>query len=60
VGMRQSTSDYILLLNDDTVVGKTILKDLIKAVQADPNIGIAARKYCITTLLTGSGAPAAR
>jgi GT2 family glycosyltransferase len=41
VGMRESVSDYILLLNDDTVVGKSILKDLVEAMQTDPNIGIA-------------------
>jgi GT2 family glycosyltransferase len=41
VGMRASTSDFILLLNDDTVVGKNMLKDLVEAIQADPKIGIA-------------------
>jgi GT2 family glycosyltransferase len=41
VGIRESSSPYILLLNDDTVVGKSVLKDLVEAIQADPKIGIA-------------------
>ncbi len=41
VGIRESAADYILLLNDDTVVGKSILKDLVGAIQTDPKIGIA-------------------
>jgi GT2 family glycosyltransferase len=40
-GIRQSTSPYVLLLNDDVVVEKEILKDLIEAAQADPKTGIA-------------------
>ncbi len=41
VGIRASSSPYILLLNDDTTVGKNILKDLVEATQADPKAGIA-------------------
>ncbi len=41
VGIRESAAPYILLLNDDTVVSKGILKDLLGAIQGDQNIGIA-------------------
>jgi GT2 family glycosyltransferase len=41
IGIREKSCPYFLLLNDDAVVGKSILKDLVEAVQADPRAGIA-------------------
>lgn len=40
-GIRESEASYILLLNDDTIIGKGILKDLIDAIEGEKNIGIA-------------------
>lgn len=41
VGIRAATGDYIMLLNDDTVVARNILKDLVEAMGSNANIGIA-------------------
>lgn len=41
VGIRAAIGDYVMLLNDDTVVGKSILKNLVKAMESNENIGIA-------------------
>ena len=41
VGIKAATGGYILLLNDDTVVARNILKDLVEAMESDPGIGIA-------------------
>lgn len=41
VGIRESNSHYVMLLNDDTIVGKGILRDLIGATRDEENIGIA-------------------
>jgi GT2 family glycosyltransferase len=40
VGIRESNAAFLLLLNDDAVVGKNILKDLVNVILADTNIGI--------------------
>lgn len=40
VGIRAATGDYIMLLNQDTVAGKSMLKDLVQVMEADDNIGI--------------------
>jgi GT2 family glycosyltransferase len=41
VGIRASTAPYVLLLNDDVVVDRQILKDLLSAAQSHPEAGIA-------------------
>jgi len=41
IGIKQSSGEWILLLNDDVVVDREILKDLIAAAEADPQVGIA-------------------
>jgi GT2 family glycosyltransferase len=41
VGIREVNSHYVMLLNDDAVVGKDILKDLTAAIEERKNIGIA-------------------
>jgi GT2 family glycosyltransferase len=41
VAIKASDSPYVLLLNDDVVVEKTILKDLVEAAETDPKTGIA-------------------
>jgi len=41
VGIRESNCDYVMLLNDDTVVGESILKDLVGVMENNENIGIA-------------------
>jgi len=41
VGLRAATGDYILLLNDDAVAARSILKDLVGAMESNPSIGIA-------------------
>ena len=37
-------SDYILILNNDTVVGKDFLEPLLETAQSDPDIGIVGGK----------------
>ncbi|MCK4352495.1 glycosyltransferase family 2 protein [candidate division WOR-3 bacterium] len=37
-------SDYVLLLNQDTIVGKNFLKELVKVAESDPKIGIVGPK----------------
>jgi GT2 family glycosyltransferase len=41
VGIREANSHYVMLLNDDAVVGKNILKDLTAAIEERKNIGMA-------------------
>ena len=41
VGIREANSHYVMLLNDDAVVGKNILKDLTAAIEERRNIGMA-------------------
>jgi hypothetical protein len=41
VGIRAAAGGYIMLLNDDTVVARNILKDLVEAMGSNANIGIA-------------------
>lgn len=40
IGIRESTAPYVLLLNDDVVVHRGLLKDLISAVKGNPQVGI--------------------
>jgi len=40
VGIRESTTPYVLLLNDDVVVGRDILKDLLSAIKVYPQAGV--------------------
>lgn len=48
IGMRYAlkalSSDYILLLNNDTVVDKEFLDELVKVAEDNPNIGILGPK----------------
>jgi GT2 family glycosyltransferase len=44
VGIRKTSTPYVLILNDDTVVGKNLLKDLVEALDADPRAGLAGPK----------------
>lgn len=44
--LKELKPDYILLLNNDTVVEPNFLKELIKITENDENIGIAAPKVC--------------
>jgi len=37
-------AEYILVLNNDTVVSPTLLSDLLEAVASDPSIGVAGPK----------------
>jgi hypothetical protein len=49
VGIRKAlgyNSDYILLLNNDTVVTPGFLKELVEASEKDENIGIVGPKIC--------------
>ncbi len=41
VGIRESNYDYVMLLNYDTIVGESILKDLIGVIEGNEDIGIA-------------------
>ncbi len=41
VGIKASNSPYVLLLNDDVVVEKNILQDLVEAAESDPKTGVA-------------------
>lgn len=40
----RNSADYILLLNNDTVVAPTFLSELVQAAEQDPRIGIAGPK----------------
>jgi GT2 family glycosyltransferase len=44
VGICETTSPCVLVLNDDTIVGENLLKDLVEALQADPQAGLAGPK----------------
>jgi GT2 family glycosyltransferase len=39
IGMKQSTSQYLIVLNNDTKVAKNFIEQLVKAAEANPNIG---------------------
>jgi GT2 family glycosyltransferase len=41
--MRQA-ADYVLLLNNDTIVDPLMLETLLRAIEADPNVGVASPK----------------
>ncbi len=41
-GLRQSRGEFIVLLNNDTIVSRGWLKSLIVALEKDPSIGIAS------------------
>jgi GT2 family glycosyltransferase/glycosyltransferase involved in cell wall biosynthesis len=43
-------TDYILMLNNDTIVDPDIVKELAKAAQEDPNVGIVGPKICYYSL----------
>lgn len=44
VGIRESQSEYIVLLNSDTCVAPSWLENLVKAAKADKHIGICQSK----------------
>ncbi len=47
VGIRYALgrgADYVLLLNNDTVVDKDLLRDLVRAIRSDPRAGIVGPK----------------
>jgi len=46
-GYKKAKGDYILLLNNDTKVGKTFLSDFLKAFDEIPNLGIAQSKLLL-------------
>src|SRR5262249_45459242 len=41
VGLRAARGDYVILLNNDTVVTRGWVRDLIRPMQLDPKIGLA-------------------
>ncbi len=43
-GLKLSTGDYILLLNNDTTVDKNLLRKLVDRMQSDPKIAVAQAK----------------
>lgn len=42
----QRGADYVFLLNNDTLVERTVLAELVRACQADPQVGLASPKVC--------------
>ena len=47
IGIRyalKNGADYILVLNNDTIVDKSLIKELLNAIKRDKNIGIVAPK----------------
>jgi GT2 family glycosyltransferase len=42
--LRKKKTDYILLLSNDTVVDKYLLKELVKVAESDPEIGVVGPK----------------
>jgi GT2 family glycosyltransferase len=42
VGINESTSEYILLLNSDSLVSRQSIELLVKVLQDNPNVGIAS------------------
>ncbi|HEY9712238.1 MAG TPA: glycosyltransferase family 2 protein [Chroococcales cyanobacterium] len=57
-GIRESKGEYVALLNNDTVVDEAWLAELVKVMQARPEIGSAGCKmlaYDDHTLLDGAG-----
>ncbi len=42
--LKDSDPDYVLLLNNDTVVDKSFLNDLVGVAESDPTIGVASPK----------------
>ena len=61
IGMRYALNkgtEYILLLNNDTVVDKAFLDELLDVAETDPNIGIVGSKilyYAIPNRLQAAG-----
>src|SRR5688572_25488712 len=43
-GLKLSSGDYVLLLNNDTKVDKLLLRKLVDRMEADPKIGVAQAK----------------
>ncbi len=57
-GIRESTGEYVALLNNDTVVDCKWVEEMVTAMQAHPEIGSAACKmlaYDDHTMLDGAG-----
>ena len=44
--LENSKLDYVLLLNNDTVVAPDFLTELVRAAESDPSIGIVGPKIC--------------
>jgi GT2 family glycosyltransferase len=44
VGVREAKGDYIILLNNDTIVEKDWLKELVTSIEKDKSIGVAVSK----------------
>ena len=44
LGFRSATGKYIVLLNNDTIVQKDWLKELVNTIKSDENIGLAVSK----------------
>lgn len=53
LAIRQTESDYVLLLNPDTVVGETTLKDVLAFMESHPQAGA-----CGVRMLQADGEPA--
>lgn len=49
LGMRQSRSDYVALVNNDTVVERDWLRALVEIAQSDTRIGMAGGKMLFLT-----------
>lgn len=47
VGLKQATGEYLLLLNNDTVVEKDFLSSLLKAFEEIPNLGCVQPKIVL-------------
>ena len=53
IGIRQSSGDYVLLLNPDTIVGEDVLKDALAFMQQHPKAGAVG-----VCMLKADGKPA--
>jgi GT2 family glycosyltransferase len=48
IGIRHSQGEYVLLLNNDTIVEPTFLDELVGALESNPTAGIASAKILYT------------
>lgn len=42
IGIKESTGDFVLLIDDDNIIDKRMITCLVQCIEANPNVGICA------------------